>query len=166
MIKQHSIDEAWTDEDEDLLKSLIEKRKSFKREGESGSDIKFIEDLLRGEEGEQLLVKAFLTGEVKRDYGAGKTKNIFVEHESWKKPSGVATTESDYWITVLDGEGFNGEVFIGIKTSRLKSLLEKIKWVTRGGDASKGKLIRLSKLIKPIMDVDRKEDEGMDTCPF
>lgn len=137
----------WTDKDEKEFKRLAKKRRQYVPE--NGYDFKFLQDLLHGEEGEGIVKDAFLKAEVKRDNGAYKTGNVYVEHESWGKPSGVETTESDYYIFLL-GEGYSDEVFVGIKTSRLKAILEKIKWITRGGDnnSSKGKLIKLTKLVR------------------
>jgi len=138
----------WTDEDEKEFQRLAKKRR-IAQPAESRYDFKFMADLAHGEEGEAIVKDALLSAEVKRDNGAYRTKNVYVEHESWGKESGVQTTESDYMIFLL-GEGYNDEVFIGIKTERLKKILDKITWVTRGGDAksSKGKLVRISKLIQ------------------
>jgi hypothetical protein len=140
----------WSEQDETDLKRLVKKRREYLPE--SGYDFKFMSDLLHGEEGENIVKDAFVKAEVKRDMGAWKTGNIYVEHESWQKPSGIATTDSEYVIYLLGG-GFNDEVFIGMKTKRLKTLLSQIKWITRGGDAksSKGKLLRLSQLLRKTM---------------
>ena len=37
------------------------------------------------------------TIEVKCDFGGWKTGNFYVEYESRNKPSGLATTQADYW---------------------------------------------------------------------
>lgn len=162
-IKQIEITGDWTDEDEAHLRLLVSKRKKAGRGGKS-ADLKFVEDLLIGEDAENSIVKAFQSGEVKRDFGVGKTKRVFVEHESFQRPSGIVTTEADYFIFVLDGEEFNSEVFIGISTDRLKDILSGITWETRGGDmkASKGKLVRLAQLLatKTIIK-NRKERSGV-----
>jgi hypothetical protein len=36
--------------------------------------------------------------EVKRDFRAMETGNIFVEYQSRNKPSGLATSEAHYWV--------------------------------------------------------------------
>ena len=54
---------------------------------------KFLADLLENR-----------TIEVKRDFLAAKTGNVFVEYESRGKPSGIATSTADYWAFVLDDE--------------------------------------------------------------
>jgi hypothetical protein len=137
----------WTDKDEKDFQRLAKKRRQYKTE--SGYDFKFMSDLAHGEEGERLIKDALLKAEVKRDNGAYRTGNVYVEHESWGKESGITTTESDYIIFLLS-EGYDDEVFVGVKTSRLRKILEKITWITRGGDSksSKGKLVKLSKLLK------------------
>lgn len=116
---------------------------------DSSHDIQFVANLIEGKEGEDLISEALLKGEVKRDYGAGTTGNVFVEYESRGKPSGLDVTESDYYVFLLADDWYDSEVFIGIKTSRLKRIFNKITYSVNGGDGktSKGKLIRLSKLI-------------------
>lgn len=139
----------WTDEDESLLRDLVKKRLATKQAFD-GHDFKFICDMLDGEDGENVLVEALNKAEVKRDYKAGTTGNIFIEHKQGSKDSGITTTKADYWLFLLSDEVFNNEVFIGIKTDRLKRLLNNITWEVNGGDnnASKGKLLKLTKLIK------------------
>lgn len=150
--------EEWTEQDEQQLKDLIGKRKRFKTE--KGHDIQFVSSLLIGEEAEDIVVEAFSKGEIKRDFGVGNTGNLFVEHLSRKEPSGIATTEADYWIFVLDGEEYEGEVFIGISTNRLKSILDGIKWEVNGGDfkSSKGKLVKVTQLLKKKSSIKVKTD--------
>lgn len=162
MIKRNTL-EGWTTDDEELLKSLVKKRMKVK--AEKGHDLKFVEDLLIGEEGERKLVDALTKGEVKRDFGAGKTGNVFLEVKSHGRPSGITTTDADYWFFVLDGPEFEGEVIVGIKTDRLREISEKITWVVRGGEKSHGKLIPLRKLIgtKEIATA-RKERTGVGKC--
>lgn len=147
----------WTKKDEADLKRLIKKRLKTKK-GTKDYDFKFVSSLIQGEKGEKKLINSLLKAEVKTDYGAGASKQIFVEHSSWGNPSGIATSKSDYWLILLEGDEYNGEVFIGIKTSRLRKITESIKWEIRGGDSksSRGKLVKLTKLlstntsIKPI----------------
>ena len=141
----------WSDEKEETLRALIKERLSLSVADKS-HDIKFAQNLIEGHEAEDFVEYVLAKGEVKRDYGVGKTGNIFIEHLSRGKPSGIATTASDYFIYVLDGEGYDAEVFVGIKTTRLQRLLDNIKWTVNGGDnkTSKGKLLRLTKLVSKI----------------
>jgi hypothetical protein len=145
----HSGIEGWSEDDETALKQLVKKRLSLRRGTKDNGDIKFVSDLLAGEEAEKGLAKALKTGEIKRDFGTGKTGNVYVEVESFGKPSGVTTTKADFWFFALAGDGYNDEIIIGVKTSRLKKILDKITWVTWGGTKSKGKLLPIRTLIKP-----------------
>ena len=94
-------------------------------------------DLPLGEEGERILSDIFLGGkkvEVKRDYKTYYTGNIVVEFECRGRPSGISTTESDWWITLLSG-GYNDSVLIGIKTDRLKDIIKNSNYrISNGGD--------------------------------
>ncbi len=85
--------------------------------------------------------------EVKRDFKSTKTGNIYVEYECRGKPSGVSTTEADYWAFIL-----NGERVIIVPTDFLKDLCryyyEQGK-TAKGGDGnfSMGVLLPTSKLV-------------------
>jgi hypothetical protein len=152
--------QTWTEKDEKTLRKLLKKRRES-WDGVSGYDIKFAENLLEGKDGEKAVLEALASGEVKRDYGTSKSGNVFVEHESWGKSSGITTTEADYWIFLLDGSEFNGEVFIGVSTERLKYMLSKIDWEVKGGDCSKGKLLPIRYLQMTNSELDSlkvKED--------
>lgn len=88
------------------------------------------------------------TVEVKRDYMAAKTGNLFVEFESRGKPSGLATTRADFWAFILDGE----RVII-LPTEFLKRVCRKIFKTGRtvqGGDSntSIGVLVKIEELVK------------------
>ncbi len=83
-------------------------------------------DLQIGKEGESLVHK-ILSGkklEVKRDSWTGRTGNLAIEFESRGKPSGIATTEADYWVFVLSGQ-YEDKVIIIIETTRLKNVARK-----------------------------------------
>ena len=88
---------------------------------EYNNDFKF--DLSRGKIGEEHLAKILedKTLEVKTDSWIGRTQNIAVEYESRGKPSGIATTEADYWVFVFDGR-YNKEVILIMDTERLKKI--------------------------------------------
>ena len=89
--------------------------------------------------------------EVKTERGMwSKTGNIAVEFESYGKPSGINSTESDYWFhnLAIDDEVYCTLVF---STPMLKKIVEKLDdhKVVKGGDynASKMWLVNLSKLF-------------------
>ncbi|MDB4558168.1 hypothetical protein N9Z89_00645 [Akkermansiaceae bacterium] len=88
---------------------------------EYNNDFKF--DLSRGKIGEEHLAKILedKTLEVKTDSWIARTQNIAVEYESRGKPSGIATTEADYWVFVFDGR-YNKEVILIMDTERLKKI--------------------------------------------
>ena len=84
--------------------------------------------------------------EVKRDLRAKKTGNIFIEYESRGKPSGLATTQSDFYCFVIE------DLHIMLPTSQLKDIARSYIGTGRdvlGGDnnTSKGILLRLKDLI-------------------
>ncbi len=86
------------------------------------------------------------TIEIKDDLQASQTGNIFIEFESRGKPSGIATTEADYWTIHIDG------IWITIKTETLKEKarrIYKLFGTTMGGDSntSKGVLIPIKNLF-------------------
>lgn len=74
---------------------------------EHNSDFRY--DLDFGLLGERLVLNILANKkiEVKTDKHTIKgraTGNIFIEYESRGKPSGIATTEADYWVFVLSNE--------------------------------------------------------------
>ena len=116
--------------------------------------------------GEMLLGKLLgnTTVEVKLDFGVHKTGNFYIEYSSRNQPSGIATTEADYWVLIAASEKGcrhkENEVFmeeddilylIIIATARLKDLCRtkyECKGV-RGGDdnTSLGVLIKSKDLL-------------------
>ena len=112
------------------------------------SDFKY--DLEVGQVEERWLAQ-LLTGnkiEVKRDFLAHKTGNVFVEYESRGRPSGIATSMADHWAFILEDE-----TVIIIKTERLKAKCrERFKGgnTVSGGDSdtSMGVLLPVSLLIE------------------
>ena len=81
--------------------------------------------------------------EVKYDLQATDTGNVFVEYESRGKPSGISTTESDYYCFAI------GVCFVLIKTEYLKDICRTFLGSTKdifGGDSnsSKGILLPIS----------------------
>jgi hypothetical protein len=89
--------------------------------------------------------------EVKSERGMWqRTGNIAIEYESYGKPSGIASTESDYWFhnLCIDDETFCTLVF---NTDSLKKIIDNLdyKRSVSGGDhnASKMYLVNLQKLF-------------------
>ena len=88
--------------------------------------------------------------EVKSDRITIKTGNVYIEYESRGKPSGIATSEADYWVYKFDEE--SAVIF---KTEALKSKLKTLvnlgveKADVKGGDdkTSKGVLLSLKDLL-------------------
>ena len=96
----------------------------------------WLADLLRGK-----------TVEVKRDFIASRTGNVFVEFQSRGKASGLATTRADFWAFILDGE----RVII-VPTQFLQQVARKAYKqgrTVRGGDnnTSEGVLVRVKELV-------------------
>ena len=91
-------------------------------------------DLGNGVDGEDL-VKELLQGagkiEVKRDFGVSQSGNVAVEYYCRGKPSGLSVTTADWWAFVLDGEHYDSEVVVLIKTDRLKRICRKL-WSVPG----------------------------------
>jgi hypothetical protein len=98
---------------------------------------KFLADLLENS-----------TIEVKRDFLAGKTGNVFVEFESRGKPSGIATSTADYWAFVLDDDRV---VMLprGLLKVMAREAFEAGRLAT-GGDSntSRGVLVRVRELVE------------------
>lgn len=88
--------------------------------------------------------------EVKTDRLSAKTGNIYIEYESRGKPSGIATTQADYWVyKVTETKA------IVIKTEELKTIVRQLildkKAIAnvRGGDnnTSVGVLVKIKDLV-------------------
>lgn len=85
------------------------------------------------------------TYEVKTDLMCGYTGNFALEYECRGKPSGIVTTEADYWIYKLD------DGFYLISVEKLKTLLDEQKYfrLVSGGDKGSNTKMFLFKL--PLM---------------
>lgn len=89
--------------------------------------------------------------EVKTDFIAHKTGNIAIEYESRGKPSGVATTEADYYVYIIPHAELN-EIMLVMSVDRLKQITKRfgqkgsIKYIG-DSNSSKAVLIPISKLI-------------------
>ena len=109
-------------------------------------------DMEYGRRGENTLLDILETKriEVKTDRMAHITGNIAVEYRYRGRPSGIATTEADYWAFLL----YDMTTIIMIPTDKLKNIArDKFKndQVTLGGDenASEMILIPIQELTKP-----------------
>ena len=87
--------------------------------------------------------------EVKYDRKAKDTGNIFIEFESRGNPSGISTTQADFWTYYIDDD-----FTITISTKKLKEkmkrlLKDKKAKTIPGGDenSSKGLLIKVQDLV-------------------
>lgn len=85
--------------------------------------------------------------EVKTDLQAYETGNVYVEYESRGKPSGIATSQSDYYCFVI-----SKDTFIFISSEELKKRCRRFLKTERdkkGGDSntSKGILLPVTHLL-------------------
>jgi hypothetical protein len=110
------------------------------------SDFKY--DLKTGVIGEKYLGRILSDKkiEVKTDFIASKTGNIFIEYMSRGKPSGISTTHADWYAFVLS----NDLIFL-ISSEKLKEKCRKYLKTKRdvvGGDnnSSKGIILPLIEL--------------------
>ena len=106
-------------------------------------------DLKLGQLGEKLLNEILNNKkiEVKTDYKALNTGNLFIEYQSRNKPSGISISEADYYCFII-----SNEQLILIETKLLKEKCRLLLNTNRdvlGGDSntSKGLLIKLKELI-------------------
>ncbi len=127
----------------------------------------FKHDLEVGQLAEKNLADIFSnsTIEVKMDFMAYKTGNFYVEYKSFKKPSGIATSEADFWcIYIMTEKGKrlqknpklklekdDVQTTILLSSDRLKHLCrtKNFRKNVIGGDldASVGLLIKVKDLV-------------------
>ena len=111
------------------------------------SDFKY--DLKVGQVAEEYLSE-ILSGkkvEVKNDLQAHKTGNVFIEYFSRGKPSGISTSEAEFYCIVIQ------KTLIILPSENLKTLCRKYiggKRDIKGGDnnTSKGILLPVKDLLK------------------
>ena len=115
---------------------------------EHNNDFRY--DLKLGQIGEKYLAEILTNKkiEVKTDFKAMKTGNVFIEYRSRGKPSGISTSESDFYAFIL-----SNELIILIEKEKLKSLCRVYLNSNRdvkGGDSntSKGILLPVKEIIK------------------
>lgn len=89
-----------------------------------------------GEESEELIKSIFdvnkLKLEVKTDYPSVESGNIYIETEYNRGPSGIITTEADWW-----AQRIRPEVFLLMEVNYLKKMVDRALYsnsVTAGGD--------------------------------
>jgi len=72
------------------------------------------------------------TCEVKADRMTARTGNVVIEFECSGKPSGITSTEADYWVYFIVGTN----EYIKIDTPVLRQLIADNKWTrkVKGGD--------------------------------
>ena len=118
-----------------------------------GKMSKFDLDLKYGQIREDKIAEMFTDKkiEVKSERGMWmKTGNICIEYQSYGKPSGIATTEADYWFHNLC---IGDDIFCTLifDVPKLKKLIEKLdfKKSVSGGDhnASRMWLVNVRKLF-------------------
>ena len=109
-------------------------------------------DIEYGRKGENYLLDILETKriEVKTDRIAHITGNVAVEYKYKGRPSGIATTEADYWAFLL----YDMTTIIMVPTDKLKHIARqkyKQDQITLGGDenASEMILIPINELTKP-----------------
>jgi hypothetical protein len=114
----------------------------------------FEHDLKIGESAEDWVNELFNGNskkiEVKVDYIAHKTGNVFIEYSSRGKPSGISTTDADYWIYRIE----EADCAIILEVNRLKEKLRTYykngMYIKNGGDddTSIGFLVPIVELLK------------------
>lgn len=112
----------------------------------------FAHDLAFGEKAEDWTKDIFENGkkvEVKYDRIAHRTGNIFIEYESRNKPSGIATTDADYWVYKIEKTECAIILPINYLKERLRYYYEHNMYLINGGDedTSKGFLIPIDKIL-------------------
>jgi hypothetical protein len=85
------------------------------------------------------------TYEVKADFAAQKTGNIFLEYECSEKPSGLFATQSDKWVILLQHAN---SFYVFSPTDMMESLLTLKLRQVKGGDGyrARGFLLPVAKL--------------------
>lgn len=109
-------------------------------------------DLEFGQEGEDIIADMFENKkiEVKRDNWVGRTGNVAIEYKSRGKPSGIATTQADYWIIMFSREYQDKFMFI-IETQRLKEVTKK--YFNKGSIKKMGDSNTSSAVLIPIKEI-------------
>ena len=122
---------------------------------EGGADSKFDINLLEGKLSENELSQVLETIELKKDYLAYKTRNIYIEYKSRGECSGICTTKAKYYAYQLVDKNQVSKMFILVEVEALRELVKKYKGTfmdVSGGDkgTSKGIKLPLVELVKNI----------------
>ena len=114
------------------------------------ADSRFDINLAEGKHNENKLTKMLELGtiEVKTDYGACMTGNVFIEYMYRDKPSGISVTEANHYAVVIPDKSNSTNVTVIIPTKKLKEIIRD-KEDRMGGDdnMSKGKIIKVEELV-------------------
>jgi hypothetical protein len=100
-------------------------------------------DLNFGIKGEQFILGVMngsVKVEVKTDRETHRTGNIVVEFECNGKPSGISTTEADYWAFVIDGNALALLVEVG-RLKKIARYFYKKNGYKSGGDNNMSKMV-------------------------
>lgn len=105
-------------------------------------------DLRDGEAAENRLLEVIRSGnglvEVKADKLARQTGRVYVEEEYRGQPSGITSTEAEWWAIEVDDD-----VFVLMRTERLRTIARKHRKMPGGdSDMSVGRLVPVEKLVK------------------
>lgn len=146
MKRRFTVDEIV--EDPELLAAVLQQVRDAGK-----ADHRFDINLAEGKLSEGKIKKLFSGEEkveVKRDFKVSETGNVAIEFGHTGKPTGITTTESDWYAIALDGAEFEGEVVIFITTERLRRLVNAAPGrVINGGDGGKStfKALRIDRLL-------------------
>ena len=79
-----------------------------------------------------------ITFEVKADRKTRTTGNMVIEYECSNKPSGITTTEADYWAYFIDGT----DTYYLIPTEHIRTMIKDKKYSkkVKGGDGYRANL--------------------------
>lgn len=120
----------------------------------------FWEDVPRGDVGEELLrqiANAYIAKgehgvEVKTDYKASQTGEVFIECESRGHRGGIDNTDAEWFSEILSGNKYNCDVLVIARTIWLRQKCQEKGFLTVGGDnnTSRGYLIDVRNLLTPL----------------
>lgn len=100
-------------------------------ENKSNKEYDFELQLKDGQEAEEMFRQILLSKDKKFEVKAESnlwhdTGNLVIEYESYKKPSGIAATKSDYWVHILRSRDKEPLAFLMFPTPILKKLCNDV----------------------------------------